>query len=229
MAKLRTLALLALLGAIAFAQEEPAPAAEEAGDDETSIEIGGEGGTQVPDLVIDPFEEEEEPVEEPNRPDPVVIGEWQPPPLDDGARRELDALLGERGRRADDADVRYQLAEFYLSHGWIPQAESEFFSAARLDPDSIRPWEGLLRVYAWEPGTDLREVEIVLAPGMPPQLQRQLLEELGRRGEDWLPSDLERARRITRAHEEILKRRPDDVARRRELIAHLQRLSLIHI
>jgi len=79
-----------------------------------------------------------------------------------------------------------------------------------------------LQVYAWQPGLEPGQIDVVLPPGLPPQIRRQLLEQMSTRREDWLPSDHERALRVTHAYEEILKRRPDDVARRRQLIDHLK-------
>ena len=60
MVELRTLALLALLAALVLAQEEAPPPPADDGEGETSIEIGGEGETEAPEIAIDPFEEEEE-------------------------------------------------------------------------------------------------------------------------------------------------------------------------
>jgi HEAT repeat protein len=154
--------------------------------------------------------------DDPNKPAPVQVGTWQPPELKEGARAELDALLARRGERLDDPGIRYRLAEFYVEHRWFPQAEAEFLACARLDPESVRPWEGLLRVYRARPRQpDQEEVIRILMAGGNIRVQGE---------PDWLPSEAERRKRMTHAFREIVKRRPDDVARRR---AHLQHLKWV--
>ena len=226
----RTWLLLLSFAIAAGAQDQGGGEEEE--DDDTEIEIGGVGAdVSTPiEIKVDPFEDTLEPVEEPNRPTPIKVGQWTPPSLGDVARRELEGILAERGASAEDAGVRYRLAGFYLRHGWFPQAESEYLSCAQLDQRSIRPWEGLLRVYRGDAerarASEEEELNRLLPPGVPAalrnQLRRDLLRDLRRGESDWLASPRERNQRITRAYEEILRRRPDDIARRHELIAHLE-------
>ncbi|MHC4547483.1 MAG: hypothetical protein ACYTEZ_01795 [Planctomycetota bacterium] len=171
-------------------------------------------------IAVDPFDEPDE-VEEPNRPPPVQVGTWEPPPLKDEARRQLEDLLDRRGDRPDDPGIRYRLADFYLAQRWFPQAEAEFLACARLDPESIRPWEGMLRVYRERPRPSARE-ELIRRIGGGVII---LVEDLGRRAEpDWLPSDAERDKRTTHAYREIVRRRPDDVGWRRAFLRHLKRV-----
>jgi hypothetical protein len=219
----RAVWLLFLLSALARAQEEPCgegcgePGGEgcaDGGGDESGIVIDSGAGEGTIEMEVDPFDRP--PVaDEPNRPEPVEVGAWQPPELDEAARREMDELLRRRGETPDDTPVRYRLAEFYLAKGWLPQAEAEFLSCVRLDPDSIRPWEGLLRVYAARPqGAEREGINVVfLGPG-------QFRQEW-QGGEDWLQPK-ERTARITKAWREIVARRPDDVAKRREFLNHLK-------
>jgi hypothetical protein len=201
----RALLFLFVASAFAFAQEE-------GGDDDSGISIDGGGQEGSIDIDVDPFDP---PVatDEPNRPPAVEVGTWQPPELDDAARHEMEALQGRRGEAPDDVSLRYQLAEFYLARGWLPQAEGEFLACGTLDPESVRPWEGLLRVYAVAPARPDREAILrnLLAGGDAGDLDVR----------DWLrPED--RTSRTTRAWREIVRRRPDDVARRREFLAHLK-------
>ncbi len=209
--------LLLVLSALSPAQE---PCGEGCGEacgegcgDESGILIDSGAGEGTIDAEVDPFDRKPL-AEEPNRPEPVEIGTWQPPDLDDAARREMEEFLRRRGEAPDDASVRYRLAEFYLAHGWLPQAEAEFLSCVRLDPDSIRPWEGLLRVYSVRPPAADGNINIVfIGPGF---------REAPQAGSDWLQPK-ERTARITQAWREIVKRRPDDVAKRREFLIHLKK------
>jgi len=198
---------------------------EDGDDDETVIDISGGDGDSEEDL---------QPAEEPNKPASVRVGEWTPPALSEDARRELDAVLAERGAHLEDAGVRYRLADFYLKHGWFLQAESEYLSCAQFDPESIRPWEGLLRVYRGDAARIAAEEQADdnlagrFPPGIPAAIRKQLANQMRQNqprranARDWLPSEAEREMRKTRAYEEILNRRPDDIARRRELLVHLQ-------
>ncbi len=210
---------LLVLSALAAAQEPEGEGCGEGddgcgcgGDDEAGIVVDSGAGEGTIDAEVDPYDRPPQP-DEPNRPPPVEVGTWQPPDLDDAARREMEGLLRRRGEAIDDVSVRYRLAEFYLDHGWLPQAEAEFLSSVPLDPDSIRPWEGLLRVYAVLPREEERNAgRIVFVNGV--------LRRPG--GTDWL-QPAERRARITNAWREIVKRRPDDVAKRREFLNHLKR------
>jgi len=180
------------------------------GDDEAGIVIDGGAGEGTIDAEVDPFDQPAQP-QEPNRPPPIEVGTWQPPDLDEAARHEMDDLLRRRAASVDDASARYRLAEFYLSHGWLPQAETELLSCVPLDPDSIRPWEGLLRVYAVRPSAAPELNGVVFINGV-----RQPASAA-----DWLqPKD--RSARITQAWREIIRRRPDDVAKRRQFLNHLK-------
>jgi hypothetical protein len=219
---LRAAFLLLVLYALAAAQEPCGEGCGEGGegcgcdacgcdDDEAGIVVDGGSGEGTIDIEVDPFDRPSQP-EEPNRPPPIEVGTWQPPDLDDAARREMEGLLRRRGETIDDVAVRYRLAEFYLDHRWLPQAEAEFLSCVPLDPDSIRPWEGLVRVYSVLPPEDPERNMVVFFNGV-----RQ---PTG--GADWLqPRD--RSARVTNAWREIVKRRPDDVAKRREFLGHLKR------
>jgi len=204
---------LLLLPCLALAQEEGG--GEEEDDPEIIID-GGDGadGGKI-EIEVDPFEEPE-PDDDPNKPAPVQVGTWQPPELKEGARAELDALLTRRGEQLDDPGIRYRLAEFYFEHRWFPQAEAEFLACAQLDPESVRPWEGLLRVYRAQPRQpDQEEIIRVIMAGGNARVESE---------PDWLPSDAERRKRMTHAFREIVKRRPDGVARRRAYLQHLKRV-----
>jgi hypothetical protein len=206
--------LLLVLSALAAAQEPEGEGCGEGDDgcgDDAGIVVDGGVAEGTIEIEVDPFDQPPQP-EEPNRPPPVEVGTWQPPDLDDAARREMEALLRRRGEAIDDVSVRYRLAELYLVNGWLPQAEAEFLSCVALDPESIRPWEGLLRVYAAAPREERGNGRIVFVNGV---LQRP-------GGTDWIPPK-ERATRITGAWREIVRRRPDDVAKRREFLNHLKR------
>jgi len=170
------------------------------------------------DVTVDPFEELPA-LAEPNEPAPVQVGKWTPPDLDADAERERQALLALRNDRPEDVGVRYRLAEFYLKARWFPAAEAAFLAAADLDPESIQPWEGLLRVY----GERLRGGwQEFLQAGGGRVVFINLNGEVEEREQDWLPSQAERDARITHAWSEIVKRRPDDVARRRLFLKHLK-------
>ncbi|MHC4224412.1 MAG: hypothetical protein ACYSUN_10515, partial [Planctomycetota bacterium] len=217
---LRFWAILLLLPAL------PAPvrAQEDEDEGETEISAADEGpGDGTVEVVVDPFALERKNPEEPNRPKPIQVGVWHPEDdsMDAEARAVLERLLAERGARPDDVAVRYRLAEHYLKHRWYLQAEAEFKRCAELDPESIRPWEGLLRAYrSGMPKPQEVFTEIIFGPA-----GRVTVRNEQQGGGDWLPSIPERNRRITRAYEELLKRRPEDFARRRELIKHLRTIG----
>jgi hypothetical protein len=205
---------LLLAAAAARAQEAEGEGCGE-GEEDAGITVDAGGGDGLLGVDVDPFDQPVPP-DEPNRPPPVEVGTWTPPDMDDAAQREHKELQRLRGESPGDPVPRYRLAELYLKCRWFPQAEAELLAAAQLDPDSIRPWEELLRVYAVKP-PDQREiiVRIVQQGGV------IVTEDL--RGErDWLASPVERNARITNAWQEILRRRPDDVARRREFLTHLK-------
>ncbi|MFI5403502.1 MAG: tetratricopeptide repeat protein, partial [Planctomycetota bacterium] len=206
----RSAGFVLLLCALARAQE---PCGEGCGDD-SGIVIDSGADEGAIDIEVDPFDRPPV-VAEPNRPPPVEVGVWQPPDLDDAARREMEDLLRRRGETPDDASMRYRLAEFYLAHGWLPQAEAEFLSCVALDPDSIRPWEGLLRVYGVQADDDEISTVRVVMGGKVISTGR-----VG--GSDWIQPQ-ERSARTTDAWREIVKRRPDDVAKRRDFLNHLKR------
>lgn len=204
---------LLLVPALVLAQGEGDDGEED--EEEPAIIIdGGDGSVDGKiEIRVDPFAEPP-PDDDPNKPAPVQVGTWQPPELKADARAELDALLERRGERLDDPGIRYRLAEFYLEHRWYPQAEAEFLACARLDPESVRPWEGLLRVYRARPRQpDQDEIIRILMAGGQVRMEGEA---------DWLPSEAERRKRMTHAFREIVKRRPDDVARRRAYLQHLR-------
>ncbi|MHC4930929.1 MAG: HEAT repeat domain-containing protein [Planctomycetota bacterium] len=208
------LLLLPALAAPTRAQEN-----EDEGETEITAADGGPGDDSV-EVIVDPFAKVLANPEEPNRPEPIQVGVWHPEDdsMDAEAKAILERLLAERGARPDDVAVRYRLAEHYLKHKWYLQAEAEFKRCAELDPESIRPWEGLLRAYrSGLPKPQEVFTEIFIGPGGQFTVRN---EQQG--GGDWLPSIPERNRRITHAYEELLKRRPEDFARRRELIRHLE-------
>ncbi len=188
--------------------------------DEVEITIDG-GAEESGDLGIraDPFEETIKPKHEENRPKPIEVGKWRPPALTKVARVRHEELLAQRARTPDDAGIRYRLAEFYLEHKWFKQCEAEYLACSQRDPDSIRPWEGLLRLYAMESkdpgGEQIRQGGFVF-------VNRQR----GQGKNDWL-TDTERHMRVLRAHREIIKRRPDDVARRRVFAELLRKERLL--
>lgn len=142
----RFLPLLTLcLCGLAAAQEE----GEEGCDGCSIIEVGGGAGGPSYELIeIDPFAEPPpEELEEPNRPEPIKVGEWEPPALTPEAAEERIALEAERSATPDDIHVRYRLAQFYTQHGWFEHAEAELHRCADLDRESIRPWESLIALY----------------------------------------------------------------------------------
>ncbi|MHC4817462.1 MAG: HEAT repeat domain-containing protein, partial [Planctomycetota bacterium] len=203
---------LLLLPCLALAQDEDG--GEEEDDPEIIIDGGEDAGGKI-EIKVDPFEEPESD-DDPNKPAPVQVGTWQPPELKEGARAQLDALLARRGEQLDDPGIRYRLAEFYFEHRWFPQAEAEFLACAQLDPESVRPWEGLLRVYRARPRQpDQDEILRVFMAGGNIRVESE---------PDWLPSEADRRKRMTHAFREIVKRRPDDVARRRAYLQHLKQV-----
>ena len=162
----RYLAFLLLFPLAAWAQDGEGEDDEDGEDGDSVIEMGEDGveqGNEYRSVRIEPFPPAVPPEqEEPNRPAPVVVGEWQPPALDTEDQQRLDDLRKRRAENPNDVEARFSLAEFYLRVLWLPQAEAEFLACAELDPDSIRPWEGVLRVYA----PKLPEPEIELPPGV---------------------------------------------------------------
>jgi HEAT repeat protein len=223
----RFFAFLLLFPLVVWAQEED----EDEDEGESVIEMGEEAGDDGDDyrgIRIEPFPPTvPAEQEEPNRPAPVVVGEWQPPVLKKADQVRLDALRARRADNPDDVDPRFSLAEFYLRVLWLPHAEAEFLACAKLDPESIRPWEGLLRVYAAKSPEAEPELPagLILPPGFPAAQRRQLIRQINGIQEDrpdWIPSDQERSARVARALAEVVKRRPDDVARRRQLLDHFR-------
>jgi len=201
---------------------------EEDDDEESVIEIGGNDDVEYEGVRIDPYPPVVPPeVAEPNRPDPVTVGIWVPPALKQAQRKELDDLLARRAAAPDQVALRYRIADFYLKMKWLPQAESEYLECARLDPKSIRPWEGLLAVYATDapvPDTEIEEIIIGLGPGV--QRRRVFRSVNMNRGRaDWIPSVRERQARVTRAMRKLVELRPDDVTPRRRLMNHLRSLG----
>ena len=216
------LLVFSFLGAPLGAQEEDDPE----DDEESTFEIeSSDDPDGEPRIRIDPYPPKVPPEqEEPNQPDPVTVGVWQPPKLKPEQQRELDALLARRAGKPDDVSLAYRLADFYLGVKWLPQAEAVYLRCAELDPDSIRPWEGVLNAYAAElPGGELELDGIVGLGNIPAAQRRRILIDLGAGDNrtDWIPSDRERASRITRALRELVGRRPDEIIRRRQLLDHL--------
>jgi len=204
--------------------QEDADEEEEDDDGDSVIEMGGDDDVEYDGVRIDPYP----PVvpaqlEEPNRPDPVTVGAWEPPALKEAQKKELDELLARRAEAPDDLALRYRVADFYLKAKWLPQAEAEYLECARLDPKSIRPWEGLLEVYATDaPAEDEEIEEILIGLGGGIQQQRVIRRWRGNRSRaDWIPSPRERKQRVTRALRQLVQLRPDDVTRRRQLKDHL--------
>jgi len=188
--------------------------AEDGDDGEVEIEIaGGADDTGRFGILADPFEERR-PLDPVNKPEPIQVGEWTPPPLDKEARARHDDLLRQREEAPGDVGVRYRLADFYLEHKWYTYAEAEFLACARAGAASIRPWEEVLRLYALE--SDDAGGEEIVGPGFRIVNQRR-----GDQRKDWL-TDAERRARILRAHREIIRRRPDDIARRRAFVEVLK-------
>jgi len=170
-----------------------------------------------PDAVEDPPAETD-----PNRPPEIVVGEWQPPALDAGDARRLEELRRRCAAAPEDAAARYDLADFLAAHRWLPQAEEEYLRCALLEKESIRPWEGLLRVYGDRTFAGGRAENDLIRRIILQQGGMIILEsEVFGRATDWLPHEAERQRRIVKAHRALLDRRPDDVALRRELVRAL--------
>jgi len=178
---------------------------------ETEI-ITSDPGDGALDIDVAPLFEEPKERPDPNRPPAVTVGIWPPPPLDADKQGALDRLVRARDAAPGDRAARYRLAEFYLRQGFHPHAEREFLAAAKLDPESIRPWEGVLRVYAKRPSEG---IVTEFGPGF--RRVRNV------RRNDWLESVLERNRRITRAYRELLKRRSDALEHRRAFVLHLKK------
>jgi HEAT repeat protein len=205
----RTLLVLLLAAAALRAEGE--------GCDEEAVVTMGGGDEET--LEKDPVEEP--PVEaDPNRPDPVVVGEWQPPPLDEAAERRLSELRAKCDAEPGNAAARYDLADFLAEHHWLPHAEAEYLRCALVDKGSIRPWEGLLKVYgdrkfARAPVDEFFQRIVFQNGGF------LVIEGFGDGSADWLPHEVERQRRTVKAYEALLERRPDDLARRRELVRAL--------
>ncbi|MGQ0612823.1 MAG: hypothetical protein ACT4PV_03635 [Planctomycetaceae bacterium] len=214
--------ILALLAA-ALAEEEGCGEGKPGDDEPSSIE---ESDGTTPEGPIDLGDEEEEkppappPQQDPNRPQPIQVGVWEPPALDEADRTRRCELLARCAAQPNDAEALYALAAFDLEKWWLLQAEEEFLRCAELDVDSIRPFEALLRVYrADEPrgGGDFDGLAIFIGPNGRVRIEPPRVS--GTRS--WLPDAQERSRRIGRAYEGILRRRPDHLAARREYVAHL--------
>jgi hypothetical protein len=179
------------------------------------------GGDEV-EVKIDPFDDLQR-TDEPNRPPPVRVGTWPPPRLDEAREKERAALEAARRANPDDLAARYRLADFYLVAGWWPHAEAEYLACAEHDPEAIRPWEGLLAVYEHRTPTEDERIAEILR-----QLQANggaaIPIDFGpvNRRMDWLPDGAARLKRLTHAYQELLKRRPDDIGRRRLFIEHLK-------
>ena len=219
----RYLLSLLFLAAFTFAQDEDADGCGDGCNDgcgEESTFTFGDGVEEEDgsiDIKVDPAEPSPPPNADPNQPPAIRVGKWQPPVLDDDARKQLAELTKAKADRPKDIDVRYDLALFLAKHGWRPKAEAEFLGCAQLAPDSIRPWEKLLELYALPAvKTGVGGVNWVQLPGG--RIRFKTGNNPNRR--DWL-TDAQRVKRISRAHREILDRRPDDLARRRAYIAHL--------
>ena len=218
----RVFFLLLLAGFLAAQDDEPCGCDDACGCDhgfETDEDFFEEGTSSV---VVDPFDKLEEEVEQPNRPEAVKVGVWPAPELTPEAQKALDRMLEARAAAPEDAAPRYRLAEFYVLHKWWPHAEAEYHKCVELDPESVRPWQGLLQVYLQVPEIDDEFADLLA------QLRNQgivIEEPEGARQVDWLPSKRERDRRIGHAYRGFLERRPDDVARRRLYMQHLRRLG----
>lgn len=179
--------------------------------EESTVEIAGEGNPAT-SLESDPIEEPPEEAD-PARPAPVVVGEWEPPALDEGAAKRLAELVARRDADPRDVAAGYELSDFYVAHGWMPHAEAELRRVAGVDPSSTRPWETLIRLYRNQPPEDGPfESVTIIGPG-------GVRVENGRRSDGgWLPGNLDRMRRLAAAYRGLLDRRPDDIVRRRELV-----------
>ncbi len=206
---------LLLAAPFAWAQDDD-PCGCGCGDDdeiEIIVDGGANDGGKI-DLVVDPFGRSRM-ESATNRPAAFVVGEYEPPALSEKARKEVQELLAQRGENMGETGPLYRLADFYLQHGWYPDAEAALQNAARIDPESTRPWETMLRLYRIKPKTESREelLRRLMAAGVPINFADLNNEQR----KDWLMND-QRQHRIVRALEEIIKRRPDDISRRRELV-----------
>ena len=204
--------LLMISGLPARAQEGCGGGCGDGG--KTVILDGDDPDDGTVELSVDPFYIEPKDRPDPNRPASVIVGEWPAPNLDAAKLRQLARLSRARDEAPDDKARRYRLAEFYLAVRWFPYSEREFLAAAALDPESIRPWEGLLRVYSHKP-PETRVFEFGGA---------RVVERTETRN-DWLSGKLERSIRIRRAYVELLKRRPGAVAHRRDFVVHLKAMG----
>jgi HEAT repeat protein len=214
--------LLLFFAFAALAGAQGSSEAEEGGGDQESVlETSGESSSDgFFDLEEDDPPPPAAPEDDPNRPPPVVVGAWTPPDLDPATAAKRAELERRCHAAPGDAAARLALAEFDAEHAWYQTAEEGFLRAAELDPESIRPWEGLLRLYRGGGGHDGGGVEIVMLPNG--GVQVVTFSQSGTA--EWLQAHGERERRIARAYEELVRRRPDDVARRREFVRHLARM-----
>ena len=113
------LLLVSLLCVPLFAQEEEDPKGD---DEESSFEDSPTDEEGDRGIRIDPYPPLVPPEqEEPNRPDPVTVGVWQPPKLKPAQQADLDDLLARRAAEPDDLALAYRLADFYLAVFWLPQ------------------------------------------------------------------------------------------------------------
>ncbi|MCZ6572691.1 MAG: hypothetical protein O7C98_05925 [Planctomycetota bacterium] len=217
----RWIVLALFLGALSAplqAQEDEGCSEMETEDEDGCAELlEGTEGLDEDDYGIqeDPYSGPPREVDDPRRPPPIQVGSWQPPALPHKAALRLEALRKRRAQRPRDPAVAYALAEFYLENEWYPHAEREMLRCAHFDPESLVPWEKLLKIYRSGDFSGGLTWEIVVGPRGQQIFRRKPQER------DWL-DDTERARRIGRAYVEILKRRPGDLSRRREYLAHLK-------
>ena len=219
----RWIVLALFLGALSAplqAQEdEGCSEMETEGEDGCAELLEGTEGLDEDDYGIqeDPYSGPPREVDDPRRPRPIQVGSWQPPALPPKAAVRLEALRKQRSQRPRDPAVAYALAEFYLEYEWYPHAEREMLRCAHFDPESLAPWEKLLKIYRSGDFSGGLTWELVVGPAG----QRIFRQKPQKR--DWL-DDTERDRRIGRAYAEILKRSPGDLARRREYILHLKQV-----
>jgi len=213
-----TLFLMTLFLAVARAGDD-GDSKEGSGDGESTFRMGGDSA-EDPSYELDEDDPPPEATEEddPERPPPIQVGQWTPPELDAAGIAKRRELLDRCEREPASAGARMALGEFHLERGLLPEAERDFLRAAELEPDSVRPWEGLLRVYRTVSGESSDEnFQVVMLPNGGFRITSRRATRQG----DWLPEKGDRERRIARAYDEILRRRPDDVVRRREFVTHL--------
>ncbi len=211
--------------AVAAAQDEDGADGCGDGCGESELSFGdddSEVGTW--EIEIDPTDPKPKPDVDPNRPPPIRVGDWEPPELSAELKTRLKELLRARSASPKTARARYDLAEFYTKHSWLPHAETELLGCVKLEPESVRPWKLLLEVYQHDAavqGSTNDGVQIIQLGNGGIRIEMGG----GNRRPGWLRAHEAQAR-ILRAYREIIQRAPDQLSERRSFIDHLEGAQL---